>query len=227
MNKKVYELSKGQMLVIPRNSAHSFFSNSSNDEDACLFWITSFYDTVHFHTSQYKQKCILLNAGDTIKGIRPDYIIEALSELKKGNAENLKAASIYLSSFIYLFKRRISILDMDHLEDWNDNLTKYIKEYISDNMQGKLMLKDIAEHIFLSPNYLGYKFKQETGITIVEYINQERIAKAKNLLKTTFFQLSEISELCGFENQFYFSKVFKKATGLSPTQYRKDHNKKM
>ncbi len=95
-----------------------------------------------------------------------------------------------------------------------------IKEYISLNYRHKFTLDDIARHVFLSRSYLSGIFKAETGKTLSYYINEVRIEKSKALLCETLLSLLDIALLCGFEDQSYFSKVFKAIEGVAPKDYR-------
>ncbi len=95
-----------------------------------------------------------------------------------------------------------------------------IKEYVLTNFRGKFTLDDIARHVFLSRSYLSGVFKAETGKTLSTYINEVRIENSKALLCETPLSLLDIALLCGFEDQSYFSKVFKALEGVSPKDYR-------
>ncbi|MBR2562605.1 MAG: helix-turn-helix transcriptional regulator, partial [Eubacterium sp.] len=72
----------------------------------------------------------------------------------------------------------------------------------------------------LNPSYLSTLFKQVTGQTFKEYLNHVRIQEAQRLLTHTDYPIMEISIACGFSDQSYFTKVFRKYTGLTPRQYR-------
>ena len=93
-------------------------------------------------------------------------------------------------------------------------------EYIRQNYDRKLSLDDIAQHVYLSRSYLSSLFREETGQTLFSYINQVRVEKSKLFLMDASISLAEAATLCGFEDQSYFTKVFRKITGFSPKQYR-------
>lgn len=93
-------------------------------------------------------------------------------------------------------------------------------EYIRQNYDHKLSLDDIAQHVYLSRSYLSSLFREEAGQTLFSYINQVRVEKSKLFLMDPSVSLAEAAALCGFEDQSYFTKVFRKITGLSPKQYR-------
>jgi len=99
-------------------------------------------------------------------------------------------------------------------------LVEKAKNIIEENSINELTTNSVAEQLGLSRNYFGQLFKKETGYTFTEYLNRVRISKAKKLLKTTTLKVYEISELVGIEDSFYFSSLFKKYVGCSPTDYR-------
>ncbi len=95
-----------------------------------------------------------------------------------------------------------------------------IKEYILANFDRKLTLEDIARQVYLSNSYVSSIFKKETGVSVVDYANQIRIDRSKRLLIETDFSISFISSRCGFDDQSYFTRMFKKLVGMSPRNYR-------
>lgn len=101
----------------------------------------------------------------------------------------------------------------------NEIIKKAIR-YISQNFSRNLTLDEVADHVHLNPAYFSTLFKQSTGSSFKEYLNMVRIEESKRLLSNTDYSIIDISLATGFEDQSYFSKVFKKYTGLTPKQYR-------
>jgi len=93
-------------------------------------------------------------------------------------------------------------------------------EYICSNFNTELTLEDVAENVHLNPTYFSTLFKQSTGSSFKEYLNMIRIEESKRLLANTEYSIIDIAIATGFEDQSYFSKVFKKYTGITPKQYR-------
>ena len=81
-------------------------------------------------------------------------------------------------------------------------------------------LEETAGHVGLNPAYFSTLFKQSCGSSFKEYLNMIRIEESKRLLANTDYPILDIAVSVGFEDQSYFSKVFKKYTGLTPKQYR-------
>jgi len=92
--------------------------------------------------------------------------------------------------------------------------------YIKANYAGKITLDDIAKHVFLSRSYLSTVFKDDTGMSVTDYIKHTRIEKSKLFLLDNHIKLADIAALCGFEDQSYFTKVFRSEVGISPKKYR-------
>lgn len=103
----------------------------------------------------------------------------------------------------------------------NTNRLAYAVKYVQENIHRNLTIKELADKACMSePNFFRC-FKQQYGITPVEYINQRRIQLAMQLLYNTSYSISDICFACGYNNLNYFLKVFKKATGDTPASYRK------
>lgn len=101
----------------------------------------------------------------------------------------------------------------------NDLIRKAIA-YISKNYSLNLTLEDVANHVHLNPAYFSTLFKQISGSSFREFLNIVRVEEGKRLLANTDYSIIDIAIAVGFDNQSYFSKVFKKYTGLTPKQYR-------
>ena len=98
---------------------------------------------------------------------------------------------------------------------------EYIKDYIDQNyMKQDANAGNIADRFGVSSSYIGAIFREQEKTTITKYITQLRINKASELLKETKLQIQSISKKVGYSDQNYFSRIFKKQTGLSPGEYR-------
>ena len=102
-------------------------------------------------------------------------------------------------------------------QDVVDEILQYIEEKYADE---ELSLNTIAEHVNFSPNHLSTVFSKQTGQTFIKYLTDFRMTKAKELLRCTGKRSSEISIEVGYRDPHYFSYLFKKTQGVTPTQYR-------
>ena len=96
-----------------------------------------------------------------------------------------------------------------------------IRAYIQEHLACSINLHDLAGEISRNPSYISYIFKQETGQNLFDYITQERIKHAKYLLKNTDLKILDIARACGYEDQSYFSQVFRKHTGVTAGEFQK------
>ena len=96
-----------------------------------------------------------------------------------------------------------------------------VLEYINENLSQKLTVLQISKDTYMPKSSLYNCFRTYFGCTVSEYINLKRTEKAKELLINTSLSVGEISEKLGFSSQQYFSKIFKKAEGVSPARYKK------
>ena len=92
---------------------------------------------------------------------------------------------------------------------------------IDASIAGDLSLKRFANELFLNTSYLSSLFKKETGMTLTDYVNENRINTAKRLLKSTTLSIQTIAASVGIPDIHYFTRLFCRETGLSPREYRK------
>ena len=104
--------------------------------------------------------------------------------------------------------------------DTKQQLIKESIAYIDKHYQEPMSVSDIARAVGTSTSYLSRIFKESTGETIIRTINHKRIEKAKIYLKDTDYKVYEVADILGFENVTYFSRFFKKHTGISPKEYK-------
>ena len=92
--------------------------------------------------------------------------------------------------------------------------------YILNNIEKKITLQDVADFACISPRYLSTIFKREYKQNLFDFINQAKIDRACELIRENKYQINRISSLLGFENAVYFSRIFKRFTGTTPSEYK-------
>jgi AraC-like DNA-binding protein len=97
--------------------------------------------------------------------------------------------------------------------------------YMNKNLHKKISIEELAEQVFLSHSGLIWKFKQELNTSPSYYLHLLRMRKAEHLLLGSPCSIAEISELCGYQNPYYFTNTFHKHSGMSPTAFRKRYLK--
>ncbi|WP_438445225.1 response regulator transcription factor [Gorillibacterium sp. sgz5001074] len=93
--------------------------------------------------------------------------------------------------------------------------------HIRSVLPGEVTLQDVAAKVHLNPSYLSQLFKQQMGINFVDYVLEQRMDKAKQLLSQTTLRISEIAERVGYSDIAYFSSTYKRVTGQTPSEFRK------
>jgi len=99
-------------------------------------------------------------------------------------------------------------------------LVRQIKDFISDNLNKSISLSMISSVVHYTPNYLNRIFKNAIGITITDYILEQKIEEAKKMLVMTDVRIRDIVDNLSYSHTAYFSKIFKKHTGMTPQEYR-------
>lgn len=164
---------------------------------------------------EYAQEAVKLGSFDYILQPAPYEEIEAAVERAAGKvkeSENLRRYSAY---------EKYRDENGEHEEQSAEQTPiRRAMDYICRNLDRDLSRKEIADAIYLNPEYLSRLFKRETGSSLNDYILTEKMRAAQSLLGDTNIPVSIIATKVGYSNFSYFSQVFKKYTGLSPVEYR-------
>ncbi len=141
-------------------------------------------------------------------------LMEELSERATGYSMVTQG---YLTALIGLAKRAIK---ENVLPDRRQQIIARALQIIEDK-GGNLSIDDIAGQLFISKDYLRHLFTHYTGTPPIQALLAARIGHAKRLLADPSHSIAQVAEVCGFDNQYYFSRLFKKITGITPTEFRK------
>mgnify|MGYP000863413917 FL=1 len=151
-----------------------------------------------------------------------DYLMKPIDKEELNNVIQSIVSSFDLSSKISgLLKEKNQIEHIQLLETLNkeDHLVDKIMEYINLHYSEKIFLSDIADVLNYSESLLSKRFRRVTQMTFNEYLNRFRIQKSIEYMKKGTYGLTGISDICGFSDYKYFSTVFKKYTGYTPSQF--------
>ncbi|MHB8919275.1 MAG: response regulator transcription factor [Desulfocucumaceae bacterium] len=165
-------------------------------------------------------------------------LVELITLLSRAIIENNNFNELAGMNVAYL-RKLVRCADIDNLYAWmREVIGEYIEygcknyagktsasilmavEYIRQNYQKDLTLYEMAQVIFFNPHYFSRIFKQETGRTFMEYLTAVRIERAKKLLLSSNLSISKVAKKVGYHDANYFSRVFSKKEGLSPSKYR-------
>lgn len=139
-----------------------------------------------------------------------DYILKPVNYEEFGSCiDNLK---------ISLYENRVVNEPMQQEERTINGLTRYMQEHLSE----EITLSVLAEEFHLNAQYISQLFKNEIGVGFLAYLTNIRLEKAKKLLLSTALPIADVAEQSGYGDYRVFTKVFKKAEGITPSQYRRD-----
>jgi len=205
-----YKAKKGDLICIPKNSLRHAETNPANPMNAiaCNF---SLYD---LKGREVSLPFPILSKIDISNDLMPLYQELNIEWMRRNPGYPMIVRSIFLK----ILHRYFSIL---YYKDPLNDVAPYIKKAISficDNYKTNIQVSDLASVVGLSPSYLGTLFKTSTGFSVKEYLNQLRIDTAENMLLSGEFSVKETACRCGFEDRYYFSKVFKKIKGYPPSK---------
>lgn len=170
-----------------------------------------------------KNYCIICNTlfrkAAEQGGVHPIYLDRISSDFARRNEllSDVESARNLMSEMIYSYCR---LVRKHSTKQYSSPIQKAMA-YIDADLSGDLSLHALAAAQGISNSYLSALFKKETGQTVTDYVNQKRVNRASHLLGTTKLQIQTIAQHCGISDVNYFSKIFKKYTGMTPKEYRK------
>ncbi|NJO24706.1 MAG: AraC family transcriptional regulator [Bacteroidia bacterium] len=213
IKKNKYELTSGNFIVIPAGTSHVYAAEETNPWT--IYW-------VHFrgHLSAELIRMLKENFSKVdFHDSRIRLFEEIYSTLENGySTENLCYASLCLYHFLssFIFPANYNVVDNKEKKDTSNRSIQFMQE----NLDKMLSLEEIAKSIHLSASHYSAIFRKKTGFSPIEYFNQLKAQKACQYLLFTDLQVKEIAYQLGFEDQYYFTKMFHKLMGVTPNEYR-------
>ena len=183
-----------------------------------------FIGTLYREKSQFIIMNTLLRKAIEQNAVHPFYVDKISSSYARriealNTVEDVQATAQQMVRDYCAYARRYS------LKGYSPTVQKVIN-HINLNLSEPHTLKSLAALCHISPSYLSSLFKQETGTTLIDYINTQRVRRAAQQLTATDRSISEVAEEMGILDVNYFAKIFKRTFGMTPTRYRREHRKK-
>lgn len=214
-------LKEGDLVILPPNVSHTYGSSSKKPWDILFIHFKGDYCNYYFKDFDCTNT-ISLTLDNKVK-LR-SLIFDLISLLEKGCIESNLAYSSQCLSYIL----SLLLLNNSSSTSYLDSSIKYIDmavDYMKQNINDTLTLDDIANNIGLSRSHTSLIFKQKTNRSPIDFFIQLKIQHSCGILKYSTLSIKEIASSLGYEDQYYFSRVFKKVIGMSPAQYRKENIK--
>ncbi len=114
----------------------------------------------------------------------------------------------------------MSRVKLENTDTNNKTRLNYVLHFINEHLTSKILVNDVCRKAYMSRNAFFFWFKEQLGITPVDYINNERIKLAKQLLAENKYSITQISNQCGFSDSNYFIRLFRKTEGITPGAYK-------
>ena len=217
-NKKKYLISKGDFVLIPSGTSHIYGANEGNPWT--IYWLHISGNDAGFFFNDTQVVVKQLPVNDVRKNFRINLFEGIYQTLEMGyGIENLEYSSICLMHFLASFKYPGQFNQIQK-SDYNDKVSKSI-QYMRQHLSQRISLKDLAKFVELSTSHYSFIFRKKTYHPPMDYLIHLRIQKACQYLDNTTLLIKEIATSTGFDDPYYFSRIFKKIMGFSPLKYRK------
>lgn len=209
-------IKKGDVLFLPKGVEHQY--KSSNNDPWSIYWVH-----IEGHLFEQFMDFIGVNNSNLILNISNQAaFIDEFEQLLSTRNKSYQLSSFILASNI--IKKMFALFTVNSpskLEQSKQdfNLSK-VTSFMEENISQKINLQEIADSLKLSKFYFAKKFLQHTGVSPIRYFLELKIKHACKLLDESNISVKDVALKIGYDDPYYFSRLFKKIMGLSPTQYR-------
>ena len=218
-------------MILPRTSLESFDSSLLVKFDQMLYGGSAeIFDGINHilkrilepEYSLLEKQRVLILIMSRIMNYMKDLSIN-LEEYPNDNLYGIFDSFMDINAYCDWIRETIEAVYAQHsiiLKNASHDTIGKVKSYIESHIDWDLSLRDVAEKVYLSPQYLSALFKKEEGVKFSAYLLQRKMEKAKSLLMDTDMNVEDVGARVGYQTSHYFIKKFKETTGLTPKQYR-------
>jgi two-component system response regulator YesN len=207
-------------------------------QNPALEYISELIERIHYYATMKDtyslRQCVVFFCKQYRyrQGFSKMYMNYILSEMLKAIGENLLNGyefqtemqqimkSDSYEKIIEIMEKCIDKLEVKENEQQNSKIIDHVIQYIYNNYQRDITLEEIAGEVYLTPSYLSHIFRKKTGTTLIKFIKQHRMLKAKEYLENTNMKIVDISKRIGYTNCSYFCQNFRSVYGISPDTCR-------
>lgn len=226
INKLNYKVFKNDLIFVNKNTYHRAIYKSNEINRVLIMFREEVFDILADKTEVLAAISILSKTpimrfdDDTKKEICR--MAFNLAEYYSTNKDNICKIKIMLIDFILSIKDYIDkgLLREGVANTYNGLILSDVINYLNSNYNSEITLDFLSSRFYIQKHYLCHLFKRNTGMTIMEFINKKRLSEAQKLLKSSDHTISDISGIVGFRSQNYFNLMFKRAIGMTPSEFK-------
>ena len=212
---KEYKVRKNQFFILPAGQPHTYGADEGNEWT--IYWVH--FRGAHaaiFAEGMQTPQNINVAINSRIRD-RINIFEELLSTLHAGQGiEDLR----YASSLLHHFLASMRYLGQFRRGEGASDAIEAAIHYMQENIENRITLQDVLNYIGYSQSHFSSLFKKKTGESPIAYFNRLKVEYACKLLKETDLKINQICFKIGIEDSFYFSRLFSKTMGMSPSEYR-------
>ena len=240
LNAKLFERSEEQLSHVEYDHEYKYYDNiTAGNVEEVQKVLTDPKNITIYESPEYGKL-----SKDFLRNIRYHFVVSTALITRLCVEKGLERELAYTLSDLYIGKmdvaktaEQIITLHNEMLMDFTHKMADLPKQrvysiqivkaidYIRNHRNVRLTVQDIADELKINRSYLSSLFKKETGQSISDFIREEKIKAAANMLKFSEYSYGDIAEYFGFASQSHFIECFRKQTGLSPKEYRKKYSR--
>lgn len=220
IGKKRYDLKPHTYFIIPKGVAHHY--GTSNSDPWSIYWVHFCGDNSNILLSRYTRDLdpeVQLVPYDEQRIELFNLIFSMLEN--NYSTRNIELVNIKMQELLCSFIYHEELYPSYYTTDYISSSIRFMKE----NLDQSFSIQELASRLNYSVSHYSDLFKKKTGCSPIHYFNQLKIQKSCQYLYFTDLNIKEICVKTGFDDPYYFSRMFKKLMGLSPSKYRSMHKK--
>lgn len=231
IEKERFQLKNNQYIILPARKPHAY--GADKHHPWTIYWLHFTGEHASIYSEGQQQPQDITPTHNSRISERQLVFEEIFATLEHStDCESLRYASsllhYYLASMRYLRQYR-RMTSEDSLsapsQSVSNNVAAATIHYMKENVEKRLSLEQLARYTGYSPSHFSNLFRQQTGESPLACLNRLKIERACHLLLSTDMRVNQICHKVGLDDSYYFSRLFKQHTGLSPKQYRESNAK--
>lgn len=222
INDSIHYISKYDVVLFKPNVFHKSLKKR-NCSRTCVYFTERF---LHTYFTEASLKVLLGCFERDVISLSKEAFFQIKSNMMLLEKESISDADnrifVYVADILTILSKVKDEKVGTSLSSISENFTLMLS-YINENYNKIKNIEEIAQQFYISKYYLCHLFKETTGLTLIQYINNIKIQNACHMLTHTNLTISQIGELCGFSSTMYFCKCFKQTIHMTPKEFRNHH----